>query len=113
MYVHVIVGLAVLILGSTGGAAQQQRGLRGKKRRGASRPLAPRLGEQDLRRGREGATARRALTPWEREKAAISGLRKLREEMLTDHPSAVLAWEAAYEADPENEDRDGLQNRCV
>jgi len=24
--------------------------------------------------------------------------------MLGDHPSAVLAWEAAYEADPENED---------
>ena len=31
-------------------------------------------------------------------------LGKLREEMLGDHPSAVLAWEAAYEADPENED---------
>jgi tetratricopeptide (TPR) repeat protein len=31
-------------------------------------------------------------------------LGKLREEMLGDHPSAVLAWEAAHEADPENED---------
>jgi golgin subfamily B member 1 len=31
-------------------------------------------------------------------------LGKLREEMLGDHESAVLAWEAAYEADPENED---------
>ncbi len=31
-------------------------------------------------------------------------LGKLRDEMLGDHPSAVLAWEAAYEADPENED---------
>ncbi len=31
-------------------------------------------------------------------------LGKLREEMLGDHPSAVLAWEAGYEADPENED---------
>ena len=31
-------------------------------------------------------------------------LGKLREEMLGDHPSAVLAWEAAYEADAENED---------
>ena len=31
-------------------------------------------------------------------------LGKLREEMLQDHPSAVLAWEAAYEADPENEE---------
>ncbi len=31
-------------------------------------------------------------------------LGKLRDEMLGDHPSAVLAWEAAYEADGENED---------
>ncbi len=31
-------------------------------------------------------------------------LGKLREEMLGDHESAVLAWEAAQEADPENED---------
>ncbi len=31
-------------------------------------------------------------------------LGKLRDEMLGDHASAVLAWEAAYEADPENED---------
>jgi tetratricopeptide (TPR) repeat protein len=31
-------------------------------------------------------------------------LGKLREEMLGDHASAVLAWEAGYEADPENED---------
>jgi tetratricopeptide (TPR) repeat protein len=31
-------------------------------------------------------------------------LGKLREEMLGDHPSAVLAWEAGYEADPENEE---------
>ena len=31
-------------------------------------------------------------------------LGKLREEMLGDHDSAVLAWEAALEADPENED---------
>jgi tetratricopeptide (TPR) repeat protein len=31
-------------------------------------------------------------------------LGKLRDEMLGDHPSAVLAWEAAYEADAENED---------
>ena len=31
-------------------------------------------------------------------------LGKLRDQMLGDHPSAVLAWEAAYEADGENED---------
>jgi tetratricopeptide (TPR) repeat protein len=31
-------------------------------------------------------------------------LGKLREEMLGDHASAVLAWEASYEADAENED---------
>ena len=31
-------------------------------------------------------------------------LGKLREEMLGDHPSAVLAWEAGLEADPENEE---------
>jgi tetratricopeptide (TPR) repeat protein len=31
-------------------------------------------------------------------------LGKLREEMLSDHASAVLAWEAAYEADAENEE---------
>jgi tetratricopeptide (TPR) repeat protein len=31
-------------------------------------------------------------------------LGKLREDMLGDHPSAILAWEAAYEADPESED---------
>ncbi len=31
-------------------------------------------------------------------------LGKLRDQMLGDHPSAVLAWEAAYEADGENEE---------
>jgi tetratricopeptide (TPR) repeat protein len=31
-------------------------------------------------------------------------LGKLRDQMLGDHASAVLAWEAAYEADGENED---------
>ena len=31
-------------------------------------------------------------------------LGKLREQMLGEHESAVLAWEAAYAADPENED---------
>ncbi len=31
-------------------------------------------------------------------------LGKLRDEMLGDHASAVLSWEAAHEADPENED---------
>jgi tetratricopeptide (TPR) repeat protein len=31
-------------------------------------------------------------------------LGKLREEMLGDHDSAILSWEAAHEADPENED---------
>ncbi len=31
-------------------------------------------------------------------------LGRLREEMLQDHDSAVMAWEAGYEADPENED---------
>jgi IS4 transposase len=31
-------------------------------------------------------------------------LGKLRDEMLGDHDSAVLSWEAAHAADPENED---------
>lgn len=31
-------------------------------------------------------------------------LGRIRDEMLGDHDSAVLAWEAAFEADPENED---------
>jgi tetratricopeptide (TPR) repeat protein len=31
-------------------------------------------------------------------------LGKMRDEMLADHPGAILAWESAYEADPENED---------
>ena len=31
-------------------------------------------------------------------------LGRLREDMLGDHESAVLAWEAAHEADPENEE---------
>ena len=31
-------------------------------------------------------------------------LGRIREEMLGDHESAVLAWEAAYEADPENDE---------
>ena len=41
--------------------------------------------------------------PRQRAKLLVE-LGKLREEMLGDHPSAVLAWEAAQEADPENED---------
>jgi tetratricopeptide (TPR) repeat protein len=41
--------------------------------------------------------------PRQRSKLLVE-LGKVREEMLGDHPSAVLAWEAAYEADPENED---------
>jgi tetratricopeptide (TPR) repeat protein len=41
--------------------------------------------------------------PRQRAKLLVE-LGKLREEMLSDHPSAVLAWEAALEADPENED---------
>jgi tetratricopeptide (TPR) repeat protein len=42
-------------------------------------------------------------SPRQRAKLLIE-LGKLRDEMLGDHPSAVLAWEAAFEADPENED---------
>ena len=41
--------------------------------------------------------------PRQRAKLLVD-LGKLREEMLGDHESAVLAWEAAHEADPENED---------
>ncbi|MGO9839514.1 MAG: tetratricopeptide repeat protein [Polyangiaceae bacterium] len=41
--------------------------------------------------------------PRQRAKLLVE-LGKVREEMLGDHASAVLAWEAAYEADPENED---------
>ena len=36
--------------------------------------------------------------------ACSSSSASLREEMLGEHDSAVLAWEAAHEADPENED---------
>ncbi|MGH7293687.1 MAG: tetratricopeptide repeat protein, partial [Polyangiaceae bacterium] len=42
-------------------------------------------------------------SPRQRAKLLVD-LGKLREEMLGDHASAVLAWEAGYEADPENED---------
>jgi tetratricopeptide (TPR) repeat protein len=42
-------------------------------------------------------------SPRQRAKLLVE-LGKLREEMLGDHPSAVLAWEAAYEADGENEE---------
>src|SRR5271154_1259634 len=41
--------------------------------------------------------------PRQRAKLLVE-LGKLREEMLGDHDSAVLAWEAGYEADPENEE---------
>jgi tetratricopeptide (TPR) repeat protein len=41
--------------------------------------------------------------PRQRAKLLID-LGKIREEMLGDHDSAVLAWEAAHEADPENEE---------
>ena len=41
--------------------------------------------------------------PRQRAKLLVE-LGKLREEMLGDHASAVLAWEAGYEADPENEE---------
>ena len=42
-------------------------------------------------------------SPRQRAKLLVE-LGKLREEMLGDHASAILAWEAGYEADPENED---------
>ncbi len=46
-----------------------------------------------------------SYTPSPRQRARLLvELGRLREEMLGDHESAVLAWEAAYEADPENED---------
>lgn len=46
-----------------------------------------------------------SYTPAPRQRARLLvELGRLREEMLGDHDSAVLAWEAAYEADPENED---------
>jgi golgin subfamily B member 1 len=41
--------------------------------------------------------------PRQRAKLLVE-LGKLREEMLGDHDSAILSWEAAHEADPENED---------
>ena len=46
-----------------------------------------------------------SFTPAPRQRARLLvELGRLREEMLGDHDSAVLAWEASYEADPENED---------
>jgi tetratricopeptide (TPR) repeat protein len=46
-----------------------------------------------------------SYTPAPRQRARLLvELGRLREEMLGDHDSAVLAWEAAFEADPENED---------
>ena len=41
--------------------------------------------------------------PRQRAKLLVE-LGKVREDMLGEHASAVLAWEGAYEADPENED---------
>lgn len=46
-----------------------------------------------------------SYTPAPRQRARLLvELGRLREEMLGDHDSAVLAWEAGFEADPENED---------
>ncbi|MBX3229294.1 MAG: tetratricopeptide repeat protein [Labilithrix sp.] len=46
-----------------------------------------------------------SYTPAPRQRARLlCELGRLREEMLGDHDSAVLAWEAAFEADPENEE---------
>ena len=46
-----------------------------------------------------------SYTPAPRQRARLLvELGRLREEMLGDHDSAVLAWEAAHEADAENED---------
>jgi tetratricopeptide (TPR) repeat protein len=66
----------------------------------------------DRRSTRQTTTRRRATSPQEqsytqspRQRARLLvELGKLREEMLGDHASAVLAWEEAHEADPENED---------
>jgi tetratricopeptide (TPR) repeat protein len=56
-----------------------------------------------------------SYTPAPRQRARLLvDLGKLREEMLGDHESAVLAFEAAHEADPENEDAAGpLANEYV
>jgi golgin subfamily B member 1 len=46
-----------------------------------------------------------SYTPAPRQRARLLvELGRLREEMLGDHDSAVLAWEASQEADPENEE---------
>ena len=46
-----------------------------------------------------------SYTPAPRQRSRLLvELGRLREEMLGDHDSAVLAWEASHEADPENED---------
>lgn len=46
-----------------------------------------------------------SYTPAPRQRAKLLvELGRVREDMLGDHESAVLAWEAAVEADPENED---------
>ncbi len=46
-----------------------------------------------------------SYTPAPRQRARLLvELGRVREEMLGDHESAVLAWEAAHEADPENEE---------
>lgn len=46
-----------------------------------------------------------SYTPAPRQRARLLvELGRLREEMLGDHESAVLAWEASQEADPENEE---------
>ena len=46
-----------------------------------------------------------SYTPAPRQRARLLvELGKIREEMLGDHESAVLAWEAGYEADNENEE---------
>ena len=46
-----------------------------------------------------------SFTPAPRQRARLLvELGRLREEMLGDHDSAVLAWEASQEADPENEE---------
>jgi golgin subfamily B member 1 len=51
--------------------------------------------------------------PRQRAKLLVE-LGRLREEMLQDHDSAVLAWEAAVEADPENEEAAlPLADECI
>ena len=79
---------------------------------GASRQIA--MDNADYDKAARYIDQEQSYTPAPRQRARLLvELGRLREEMLGDHDSAVLAWEASQEADPENEDVGAAARRRV